>query len=506
MHRTLSRITATQPTVRFRSSPVATWASTGHADASEVSDSEPEREERRQEEKENRKRCKQHRRPNQCRSGVIALTGTQEPVLTQPVSQASQPPPATQSVISIQDDSSEHASDVGFPGKGLQTEHDQTCNAPVEGIIDISDVASDDPSMPSVHALLAKRMRSPEYEEPPIDITRPICDRSNSPCASTEASDSDGERRAGLNLKLKGFAYDGALNGKSRNPSSASASRSGSIVSVASAPKQTRATSKAKMTFAEEFTEADLARLLKCVSCELTWTTRKSVTQKLKHIQACAKKRSLTNSTVAFLLRSELAVLLPLPDKSAGAEKAKEPGTLLETWTDGTNKRRTKRRAVPDAVRSLSDTRGQILDRARALLGEPSWGQHGGAARTDEGPRIRNEDEGVQMPPPTQVFSESALAKNRQAQQESVQPIAFASTQQFAPSRLVASGTASSPTVETPEDDIDMPPPTQKFAPSRFAVASSNNRTLHEASKVPMPESTRKRSFSNISADGPYAY
>lgn len=348
--------------------------------------------------------------------------------------------------------------------------------------------ASDEPSMPSVHVLLATRPRSPEYEEPLIDIPQPISNRSSSSRTSPNASDSEDEHRAGLNLKLKGFAYAGSTSSRSRNPSTAhTTSRSGSVLSATSAPKQARARNKANLKgpFADEFSDADLARLLKCVSCDLTWTARKSAAQKVKHIQACAKKRALTDSTVAFLIRSELAVAPPLPDKRAEAEekaKAKEPGTLLETWTDGVNRKRTKRGAVPETVRSLADTREQILDRAKALLGRPQPRQAGD--NPGEG-RIRAEvdDKQAQMPPPTQSFGESALARSRRLQQDVVQPIAFASTQQFAPSKLAQSMTTSATTADPAEREPSMPPPTQGFAPSRLGAATSSTRIFGAANE-----------------------
>ncbi|EPT02715.1 hypothetical protein FOMPIDRAFT_89403 [Fomitopsis schrenkii] len=474
MHRTPGTLAPTHLAARARLTPVGARVHTGHANVSEVSDSEPEREGRRKTEKQSRKRQKKHHLPLQCQADVIELTDSQEPILTQPTSQPSQVPPTTQSVISIHDDSSEG----GIPDEGRRD--NQEPKVLDEDIIEISEGTTDDPSMPSAHVLLATRPQSPEYVEPPIDIPQPISARSSSSRTSPDASDSEDEPRAGLNLKLKSFAYAGSTSGRSRNPSSANtASRSGSVISAASVPKRTRAQSKAKASFADEFSDADLARLLKCVSCDLTWTTRKSAAQKVKHIQTCAKKRALTDSTVAFLLRSELAVAPPLPEKKGSAEeKAKEPGTLLETWTDGTNKKRTKRGTAPETVRSLADTRGQILDRARALLSDKQ------PRRDDKELTTAQVGDGqAQMPPPTQTFGESALARSRHLQQDTVQPIAFASTQQFAPSKLAQFTATSITTVNTAGRKPSMPPPTQGFAPSRLGTTTSSARIFDAANE-----------------------
>lgn len=167
---------------------------------------------------------------------------------------------------------------------------------------------------------------------------------------------------------------------------------------------------------------------------------------------------------MGFLLRSELAVAPPLPEKKGSTEETvKEPGTLLETWTDGMNKKRTKRGTAPETVRNLADTRGQILDRARALLNDRQ--------SPIDGEEHTREHVGDGMPPPTQTFGESALARSKRLQQDTVQPIAFASTQQFAPSRLAQSAIGT-----TKHGEPSIPPPTQNFAPSRLGTAISSTR------------------------------
>lgn len=101
MHRTPGTLAPTHLAARARLTPVGARVHTGHANVSEVSDSEPEREGRRKTEKQSRKRQKKHHLPLQCQADVIELTDSQEPILTQPTSQPSQVPPTTQSVISI---------------------------------------------------------------------------------------------------------------------------------------------------------------------------------------------------------------------------------------------------------------------------------------------------------------------------------------------------------------------------------------------------------------------
>ncbi|KAH9938595.1 uncharacterized protein B0H18DRAFT_967922 [Fomitopsis serialis] len=107
------------------------------------------------------------------------------------------------------------------------------------------------------------------------------------------------------------------------------------------------------------------------------------------------------------------------------------------------------------------------------------------------------------MPPPTQAFGESALARNPRIHEEPIQPIAFAPTQLFAPSRLATIISATT-TAEAPGDEDEFSPSMQVFAPSRLATGLGSTRALDTANKSPPP--TRKRSFSKISADGPFAY
>ena len=124
--------------------------------------------------------------------------------------------------------------------------------------------------------------------------------------------------------------------------------------------------------------------------------------------------------------------------------------------------------------------------KAKALLGNAAQRRDGDGAGEGR-PGADAGDEQAQMPPPTQVFGESALARSRRLQQDVAQPIAFASTQQYAPSKLAQSLTTSAlATADPAEREQSMPPPTQGFAPSRLgAAANSLSARIFDAANEP---------------------
>lgn len=158
---------------------------------------------------------------------------------------------------------------------------------------------------------------------------------------------------------------------------------------------------------------SDLARLPKCVSCELYWTSRKTALQKMKHMEMCAKKNKLEDDTVITLIRMEL-----MNADDRGTSNSKQPGvetkpntvTLLESAVQkaAPNKRR-RRLEVIGTVKQLSDTRQQILNRARLLLqSQPSVVEQADVLSNSSIPRPAS--------PPllTQPFGESILAQKYQ--------------------------------------------------------------------------------------------
>jgi hypothetical protein len=195
-----------------------------------------------------------------------------------------------------------------------------------------------------------------------------------------------------------------------------------------------------------DFSDTELKKLVKCVSCDIAWTARKSGAQKLVHIQTCAKKTGLTDDTVRILIRKELenASNDPGPSRHKGkslADSSTSRTTLLEDVVrDAAPKRKGKRKGTVDALKSVSETRETILGRARELLGSDTFPD-------DDIFVVR-----------TQAFTSTALNTESQP------------TQAFGRSRL---GQQQRPRQSLLEDEgsdgeSTLPPATQAFAPSKL--------------------------------------
>ncbi|KAL1755306.1 hypothetical protein FB107DRAFT_275025 [Schizophyllum commune] len=218
--------------------------------------------------------------------------------------------------------------------------------------------------------------------------------------------------------------------------------------------------------FAADFTDPELAKFTTCICCKTAWTVRKSGTQKMVHVQTCAKKHGFADDLVRKLVRQQIDAA-PEGSGSGGAKgkgkgKAKEmpppePETLLENLVNE-NAPKKKGRRVKDVeqvetVKKAADTRDAIKDRARTLfgLGEPQ--------------------PPTQAPPAaTQAFQPSRLAPVRrmhglldyEGEPEDATPPA---TQAFQPSKLGARNATL-----LGYDADDAPPPTQAFQSSRFGA------------------------------------
>ncbi|KAL1944203.1 hypothetical protein VTO73DRAFT_3388 [Trametes versicolor] len=464
-----------------------------------VEDSEPEREERRTQEKSRRKK----KRPevNIPSTEVIELTDSDASYHAgrlQPVSPKVKKGPII--VIDISD-----SSDGALPRAGARDSFEPRENsAPQDNEAAIPDNEADDTtddSLPSIRDMFNFPQRAPQagpstnansrplpqelrYRErpPTLQIAQPL---SLSP---SRAADSSGEDEDG-SLKLGRFAYIAPIR--------RTASKTPSPTEGGSVPPEFPVVAKAKgkakgaagHRFGDDFSDAQLGRVLKCVSCDLAWTTRKTVAQKMKHIQTCAKKNGLSDDTVRTLLQKGLDSLPPvaLMSKSATPAPAPEdaaPETLLEDLLKDTHKKKPGRRPqVLQTVKSVADTRVTILDRARSLL--QSEGPSRASGSVPQGSRNMPVPAELEMPPATQLFSRSRVAGR-----DDHLPAAD-TTQVFGPSRLagpsrlqgaivragaeIAAQSDVSPLTQVPtsrrEGDSDLeqlPPSTQVFAQSKL--------------------------------------
>lgn len=218
------------------------------------------------------------------------------------------------------------------------------------------------------------------------------------------SSDSESESR----LKLCRFAFR-APPSKSKITDLGGLPCSGSVVAADKLPESTSAP-KARLKrpithrFSNDFSDAQLASLTSCVSCNLKWTSTKTAIQKVIHIQNCAKKKFLSDETVRMLLRKEI--------QSCSDQKSTEEGqrsvTFLETVVNEVSRTKKGRRPhILGTVKSLPETRGIILGRARAVLDTSM--QHGDSVVDIQ---VANLTQGGRSSfPCTQAFGTSMLAR-----------------------------------------------------------------------------------------------
>jgi hypothetical protein len=246
------------------------------------------------------------------------------------------------------------------------------------------------------------------------------------------------------------------------------------------APKQKSSRNAGQRRFTADFSDAELARLIKCVCCGISWTTRKGVTQKMVHIQSCAKKNAFTDDTVKILVRREVdkALAENQTAKAKGKGKAIDPENLLpevprtymEDVVQGAEPKRKMHRSEPKTVKKATETREVILDKARVILGNhvlpntqdvsrhPFQTQGFGPSRLVD--QLGSDAGNWKEPPPTQAFAESAL-RQRQAV------------------NVMFGGANRKQSVFDAEaigyEEASMPPSTQNFGPSKLAGLHSTS-------------------------------
>ncbi|CCM04791.1 uncharacterized protein FIBRA_06984 [Fibroporia radiculosa] len=419
-----------------------------------VADSEPEREELRRKEKDNKKRRK-HKHFLSEPPVVIELTDSDD-------RPAPRDRPLTNNVIDLTD----KKMNIAVPSAGnyrvyTRDRASKTPRTAVSFPVE-PEVYSSETSWPSFRDILNKGLLnfgSPtDQHGPPSSSYQRDIDK------LTECSGSDDTNAPSLNLKH--FAYSRPPMVSRAVTSTASTSRSNSVVSTEQAKRPLKKAARVMIhPFTAEFSEIDLGALRKCICCELAWTARKTLAQKLKHIKSCAKRKALTDSTVTILIRDMLAASRIEKEASNCTTKKQDlPKTFLENVVqDDNTKRKGKRRQIVATVRHVTETRKDILGRARELIS------------TSEA-STSNRDVGTctavgELPPSTQTFGQSVLAKHH-----NFGSIVFPATQFSAPSKLAMAINVN------PEND-DLLPVTQVFAPSRLvsneAETSLGNSLLH---------------------------
>lgn len=214
-------------------------------------------------------------------------------------------------------------------------------------------------------------------------------------------------------ISLSRFAYPGTMATKKSSAISTElsshASGSGSVADFKLPAK--------KLTHRFAFSDSDLGKVTKCVSCDVRWTARKTVTQKMLHIQSCAKKKGLTDETVQILLRKEIESCVST-NRGKEKEKCVDPQTLFEgVVAETAPKKKARRKEVIETVKTISRTRDIILERAKAIITPTSSSRQ----NDDQEYPLQTQILGASkshcnniLPPPTQAFGNSALAQAHQ--------------------------------------------------------------------------------------------
>jgi hypothetical protein len=182
--------------------------------------------------------------------------------------------------------------------------------------------------------------------------------------------------------------------------------------------------------FTADFTDDDLSRILKCVSCNDRWTVRKGATAKMRHIQSCAKKNGISDEIVKRLIRAELEA----PEEPKPRQKLKSPGvtnTLFEDTLGDSGKTKNKRKQAQrtTTLHNPAENREAILAKAHSLLNEPQYMDISqdrelmDLLRKSDSTMDRIQVFDFRAPPPaTQEFGRSKLGKQTSSAMLSVLP------------------------------------------------------------------------------------
>ncbi|KIJ70096.1 hypothetical protein HYDPIDRAFT_23239 [Hydnomerulius pinastri MD-312] len=468
-----------------------------------VEDSEPEREERRKRQRGNLK-CRHDEGTTE--SPSAGSTVTQEK--------------ATQSDGLLQEKADPHSSPEVVTGRGflnqvpsqdfdVPTNHHER-SPPGACNLHISERPGGDGAGACATRPAVAQPASTHIASHNVALTRSICP-SLPLIATIETYDltSDSEREDQISLmRISRFAYQPPTSKHPKHPPKPSnSSQSNKPRSDVCEPGPSRPIDdpkpkkSASKRVSDDFSDSQLMKLLKCVGCELQWTSRKTAKQKRLHIEQCAKKNSLTEDTVRILIRKEIGISTSSQDasssKDGGASRdthnENAAVTLMDSVVPDERAKKSRRQQVVPTVRSLPETRESILGRARDVLGSSARFQadpHDAAAgppskshlevqptqpfgrsllacrNTGDPPNIlrsapHSMDQAMEAPAPTQAFGVSALRARgpptKRIVEAHTEPFPL-QTQQFGASKLAQGLNSRSETFPVPKRSLSPPP------------------------------------------------
>ena len=204
------------------------------------------------------------------------------------------------------------------------------------------------------------------------------------PAAMHNPSEEDESFKGSSKLNLDRFVFKSSRTPRNLQVSTEPAPSTGSAMpnSAAKGLKQKRL-----------LLTSDVAKVLRCVCCNVQWTARKSGAQKMIHIRSCAKKHAFDSETVNLLIQKQIC-----PEESFVKK------TLFENvLVDAAPKQKVKRRKKEGSLKTVSTSRASILARAQGILSTSA-----DDCKYQNGSAVAGGHSGW---PSTQAFGSSGLAQ-----------------------------------------------------------------------------------------------
>ncbi|KIM46048.1 hypothetical protein M413DRAFT_301595 [Hebeloma cylindrosporum] len=98
---------------------------------------------------------------------------------------------------------------------------------------------------------------------------------------------------------------------------------------------------------------SELAKISRCVCCDISWTTRKTGLQKMAHMRNCARKHAFDEETMQMLLQTEVRNFIPVRKTIKGmARLVSEEPAYKKTFLEDVGQRCPKAESQTPAARN----------------------------------------------------------------------------------------------------------------------------------------------------------
>lgn len=160
----------------------------------------------------------------------------------------------------------------------------------------------------------------------------------------------------------------------------------------------------------------DLAKISRCVCCDISWTTRKTGHQKMVHMRSCARKHAFDEETMLTLLQTEVRNFVPVRKavkkaRLVSEEPASKKTFLEDVLVNAAPKQKAKRQQPESLLLNVSQTRVTVLARAQEILASSSNHCDNSRRELDQRAFEQNENIDGSMLPSTHGFGQSSLAR-----------------------------------------------------------------------------------------------